>query len=242
MIKLCYLSLLFFFNIGTSYSQVNYWKNLLNDTTGMTFDIITFSDTTINKSKNHLIQLTKLSDSIFQEVVSEINIYVDYQDTIPLTSAIFTISKEGKVYNNYGISFGENKSVGYLFNHKNNKKEGVATVFFDNRNGIERLQTYKNDTLNGTICYFYPDGKVKKIGKSFFILDLKIGEWKSYYENGKIKSIGSYGLVLGGSKDVIYNFEKIKGFDLYQLNSKKIGKWFYYHEEGGLIKEENYDY
>jgi len=59
------------------------------------------------------------------------------------------------------------------------------------------------------------NGKLSSIGNYSYS---EIGEWKEYYENGKLKSIGKYGDY-----------------------GKRIGKWKHYKENGKLDETYNYD-
>jgi len=79
-----------------------------------------------------------------------------------------------------------------------------------------------NDTITKDTTevksFYYVDGKsvLAEIGN--YLSDGKqIGIWKSYYENGQLKSIGNYS------------------------NGKKEGVWKWYHENGKLSQTGSYD-
>lgn len=97
------------------------------------------------------------------------------------------------------------------------KKQGFTKTFDENGNVI-LSQIFINDTL-------YAEGNTDELGR-------KIGEWKYYWKNGKLKSTGTYnvGLKNGAWK---YYFEtgelEQEGF---WKNDKLDGEWIWYFKDG----------
>ncbi len=114
-------------------------------------------------------------------------------------------------------------------------------------NKLQYESTKINGKANGIQRDFYPNGQLKWIRN--YILDVPIGVWISYYENGNIKSLYDYGysandinLKLQGKSfveiDIVTGEES--GWAL--LSYKPLnGKYYFYYETGILeeIKEYN---
>ncbi|MGV6828838.1 MAG: hypothetical protein ACWA45_05510 [Flavobacteriales bacterium] len=73
--------------------------------------------------------------------------------------------------------------------------------------------------------------------KTFVDKQIKFGEWKSFYENGQLKEIGTYSW--SGDKEAIwksyYENGQLKAVGEYFLGSKR-GKWKLYDQKGKRIK------
>lgn len=78
------------------------------------------------------------------------------------------------------------------------------------------------DKATGRYCKFYNKDSVI-VEEGMWYREFYIGKYKSYYDDGKIKSIGCY------TEDP----KSDKAGD-------KIGKWLYYNKKGKLIKTENH--
>ena len=98
----------------------------------------------------------------------------------------------------------------------------------------------KKNIIDGLVVQFYPNNKIKSIGKCYRSLMFKYGEWITYYENGQIESNGTYGLA---SFDDKLTNEKVLIKDVFFENWKnyyvvKLNEWKYYDVNGILIKQE----
>ena len=85
------------------------------------------------------------------------------------------------------------------------------------------------DSNNYFLNCYYRSGKLMK---RMFIIggDTKVGDYKEFYENGKIKVSG------------IYKHYALSEISSVSLNkSTRIGTWYFYNEKGKLFKKEIYD-
>lgn len=116
-------------------------------------------------------------------------------------------------YYNYDKNLKKSEFQGeYLLTGEKKGKE----VFYNLNQNIESEIDY-----NGEIAYkkvFYPNGEIKVEGEMDIYGEYNIGEWKEYFESGKIKSKYSY------------------------LDGVLNGKKYFYDESGNEIKVENYNY
>ncbi|MEO5783321.1 MAG: energy transducer TonB [Ginsengibacter sp.] len=138
--------------------------------------------------------------------------------------------------------------------------------YFLTINKLQMLGLYEdaeNKIKNGTFYWFFPDGKVKAIGK--YDNNLKVGTWLDYYRNGSLQDSLNYnngnlkGISLswyldGSAKDSFNINEKGSGvyvswFDNGQPSSagryvgfiNQHGRWNYYHKNGNISAAELYD-
>jgi len=105
-----------------------------------------------------------------------------------------------------------------------------------------RYQKAKNDSVLCILCY--DRREFKKIEWAEFSPSLKVGEWKEYFENGKIKSIGEYYLGVHQTFNTEWfkedsNKEKT-GVGTVGTDYLKDNEWKYYNDAGKLIKIEYY--
>ena len=112
--------------------------------------------------------------------------------------------------------------------YKNEKPVGTHRWFDNNGNVIESkiYNIYGNVISEGIVCL---NGK-------------EDGEWTYYYNNGKVKSKGTYNK---GNKNKKWTYYYING-KVQQVgnysNGKCNGNWKWYYETGELLKEEFYLY
>ena len=111
---------------------------------------------------------------------------------------------------------------------------GVFGVVIDDK--IESYEEYKNGVLDGETAYFAKGKQVKLLSEMYTKGKLN-GQQKSYYENGKLKSI------------VYYSNDKINGIESYDRNGKLLhksifengtGDWKFYWSNGKVSEEGKY--
>ena len=116
-------------------------------------------------------------------------------------------------------------SKGNVINYSNGKFDGRWEVFYD-FNGVKMI-----------------DGEYKT--------NAKTGEWKEYYENGQLKSVGCYNIDVNAIIVTNLNIDSLKSqfsleenFESFLLNSYpydfKSGIWKYYSEKGVIKLIETY--
>lgn len=99
--------------------------------------------------------------------------------------------------------------------------------------------TDKNDKMYGEAEVYYRSGNLKS--SSTFENDKLIGV-RNYYKDNEANSLGVVSLEINDSlRHVTVLFENgIKGQEGYQLDEKRIGKWFIYNSNGILTDSVNY--
>ena len=91
-----------------------------------------------------------------------------------------------------------------------------------------------NKLANGK--WFYDNGKLKTVGS--YINGKSAGEWRAYHENEQLEKIGQYdenGKRTGEWK-TYYNNGKLESIGK-SSNGKQIGEWKYYDRKGKLINK-----
>ncbi|MBK9291467.1 MAG: hypothetical protein IPM52_07555 [Bacteroidetes bacterium] len=66
---------------------------------------------------------------------------------------------------------------------------------------------------------------------------LRHGEWKSWYEDGNLWSVGSFVNGLRHGKGIVYHPNGKKFIEGAYLNGERVGKWYWWDEEGRSITE-----
>ena len=111
---------------------------------------------------------------------------------------------------------------------------GVFGIVIDGK--IESYEQYKNGLLDGETAYFSKDKEVKLLSEMYFKGKLN-GPQKTYYENGKLKSI------------VYYKNDRIDGIVEYDKSGKLLhksifengsGDWKLYWSNGKVSEEGKY--
>jgi uncharacterized protein len=137
----------------------------------------------------------------------------------------------------------------------------ISTTYFEDR--TERYN-HKNNNKNGLFQSFYLNNNLAEEGE-YFNND-KVGKWKSYYEDGSLKSIRVY-RKLKNNNDIIergnysdsthiyyYNSGQIEKINIYEVEkivrnektndfyfkSNKTGQWISYYENGNIKDICNY--
>jgi antitoxin component YwqK of YwqJK toxin-antitoxin module len=109
-------------------------------------------------------------------------------------------------------------------------RTGEFTYYYEN--GQVRFQLkYQNDKIvNDNYCEYYEGGGQKECGP--LRNGLRLGEWKSWYKNGELKSIGNF-------KNNDYIFCGVVPYTYFY--EYKIGIWHYYYENGQLMCKGEYE-
>lgn len=140
-------------------------------------------------------------------------------------------------------------------------KDYILTINKLQMSGL--FEDKENNIKNGIFYWFFPDGKIKTIGK--YTHNLKDGTWLQYYSNGSLEDSLNYekgnrrGISIswyldGKIKDSFNNNENGNGigvswFDNGQPSSagryinfnNQHGRWNYYHKNGKISAVELYD-
>jgi hypothetical protein len=106
-------------------------------------------------------------------------------------------------------------------------------------NGLARkVWVYSN--INGTRTatkeiQYHPNGKKSMEGS---LKDgLRHGEWKSWYENGNLWSVGTFANGLRHGKGVVYHPNGKKFIEGTYINGERAGTWMWWDENGQVITE-----
>ena len=86
----------------------------------------------------------------------------------------------------------------------------------------------RNGKKSGKFTFYYDNGQIKKVG--YYQNNFQQRRWKYYYESGQLHGIGSY--INGNGSD--------PGVDSDIPKHGRIGNWFFYHENGGILEEQNW--
>jgi uncharacterized protein len=132
--------------------------------------------------------------------------------------------------------FAEDGSLQAEGDYQNGKKHGEWVTYFS-RGQVASKGKYENDYLVGPWIHYFEDGKVSSSGE-YGSHGVKIGNWKTFNENGTVKSEVEYNQGTGDYREYFANGNlKTKGRI---INSKKVGKWEFYYENGKLEGECEY--
>jgi len=121
-------------------------------------------------------------------------------------------------------------SLHYVFNLKNNKRDGVGISYYSN-GAIKWISNYEDNKLSQHSYYFYPSGAIK----SRLIFDeIEIGDFSilNYYKNGNLKKSASRLKCEQCYKTVQY-YESGAVFDSLNVNSG-IENYIRYHKNGQI--------
>lgn len=83
---------------------------------------------------------------------------------------------------------------------------------------------------------FYEDGTKEYIG-GFDEKGNRNGEWRYYYPNGNLWSLGEYRNGLKHGKKEVYWPDGTKRYNGQFQNDKKSGKWTFYNTDGSVLQE-----
>ena len=126
----------------------------------------------------------------------------------------------------------ENGNLKFQGNYKENKKNGIWNYFYE-EGDLKAQAFYKND--KGQYKEFYNNGKIKAEGIN--INGQSDSTWVFYHENGKIKAIGDYRSGKHVGRWIYYHANEVKSAEGNYTEGQKEGKWIYYHENGNISSE-----
>lgn len=136
---------------------------------------------------------------------------------------IYNIPETKSLPNGKWIQFFNTGNPSRIMVIVNDTLNGLYVEFYNNGNEAER-GLFENGERIGLWTYRYHDGSIKsqgiegvRIANNGYIFNIKIGEWKWFFENGNLEKIGYY-----------------------NDNGKEEGIWKEYYDNGKLKLEENY--
>lgn len=87
---------------------------------------------------------------------------------------------------------------------------------------------------------YYKDGKTEYNG-SFDKVGLRHGEWKYYYPNGNLWSLGNYDHGKNSGKKAVYWPEGNIRYEGQFKDDQKSGHWIFYNMDGTILQEMDFD-
>ena len=151
------------------------------------------------KIRENSFKINGLYDSLF------IGYYKDYNDGDVQNKCFYKNGLLDSIF----IGYYPNGNVKVESYYVNDKVNGQYVVYFDIndtlnlKGGVKEIGKYENDIKIGNWKSFYPNGKLHTIGT--FFNDQLEGEWNIYFENGKLKQCGNF---LNGTETGAWNFGK----------------------------------
>ncbi|MEC3964281.1 hypothetical protein [Flagellimonas halotolerans] len=130
------------------------------------------------------------------------------------------------------------------YNEGNNRKVGKWSEYYENGQ-LKTYQEYDEYGYHaGLYKSYFEDGVVKTSGQyGGYHGSLPVGEWKTYYENGNLKSLKAYSKDGYKAKwELYYPNGTIKESGRYNYKDNKEGNWEVYHPNGQLKEEGKYKY
>lgn len=135
--------------------------------------------------------------------------------------------------------------------YKDNLKEGESKTFYTDKK-TKRIEHFTHGVLNGRWIEYFENDTIKQTG--IYKEGEKIGEWKRFYKNGALLSIGSYipaHTEIGYNDNVVDSLKTLPNYSDFIDDDKGVSfpiivplkdkTWKCYSEEGKLIKEETWD-
>lgn len=123
------------------------------------------------------------------------------------------------------ITIADSSAVEVKIKYK--KSNRLEFIFFRFHENNKNSETNLFSNLHGKYKEFYFDEKLRVDGT--YSNNIKVGEWKTYYKNGKIKSLENFNKY--GMKDGLfeeYYFDgQLAAKGLY-IEEKKVGNWYLY--------------
>ncbi|MBS1638127.1 MAG: hypothetical protein JST26_19600 [Bacteroidetes bacterium] len=147
--------------------------------------------------------------------------------------------KNGLVEGNLNVYY-TNGQKQVVFEYKNNKKAGQETRY--HRNGAKRYTIQNNDgKISGELVEYYDNGKINE--KATFINDKREGKGQTFYNNEKnsLYAEGEYkGNYAVGAWKTYHENGKIATEGSYNNDGLKDGVWKTYYDTGILSSEESF--
>lgn len=166
------------------------------------------------------------------------------------------------VFTGYEYAYYSGGQLKFKVQIKDAKYDGELTHYYPNGSKKEVL-SYSKDNKEGKYVEYFPNPKDKIKSEGMYTENFPTGEWKYYYENGKISNQGSFGKK--GLKDgvwktytpdgVLYSddtysngksegvgkayYEDGKVYEEFYYKKNRITSYKYYDKSGKLVKEQN---
>jgi antitoxin component YwqK of YwqJK toxin-antitoxin module len=127
----------------------------------------------------------------------------------------------------------------YAVDPKTKLKEGLHNTFFAENGGKCEESNYKAGVLRGEQIFYYENGQVKE-RRNFDENGSFTGIFKSYFDNGHLKSEGQYDNgAMDGKWKFFFKSGNIKEIIFYKNNVEN-GAFIEYHENGKIAAEGTY--
>ncbi len=127
----------------------------------------------------------------------------------------------------------------FTIDPKTKLKEGLHETFFTENGGKCEESNYKAGVLRGEQIFYYENGQVRE-RRNFDENGSFTGVFKSYFENGHLKSEGQYeNGAMDGKWKFFFNSGNIKEIIVYKNNTEN-GPFIEYHENGKIAAEGTY--
>lgn len=128
------------------------------------------------------------------------------------------------------------KKLDYTINTNQNQNNGLVK---ENKVNGEVIQyTYLNGVKHGEWKLFFQNGKLKEVGN--YSNDNTQGLWKAYYDDGILRAEGQYDnnnqIGLWKFYDEMGNLRAQGNY----INNQQTGKWTYYDDIGNVEETENF--
>jgi len=208
------------FSIACSCAQNNYNKE--GEREGFWSS---YHDNGIIKYKGQFFNGKELGIFKYYDLLGNLAIKLNYIDT-GLTSKVTLYYTDGKI-----------KSQGtYL-----NKKKTSLWVSYNTHGRKINQENYKQGVLNGESIHYYENGMIAEIFN--YLNGLKHGPFKILYKSGNLNMTCNYlNDLKHGLAQYYFNDKHIVLESKGDYNmGKKDSIWFFYDEEGALLRQEEYD-
>ncbi|KAB1062815.1 toxin-antitoxin system YwqK family antitoxin [Salibacter halophilus] len=136
----------------------------------------------------------------------------------------------------------------------------ISIALFSNCNTEESYETfskiektYSNGKKHVVLHYQMREDTVYQVKKEYFydsgekLMEGPVtpdgkrnGHWKAYFQNGKIKSEGSFENDKASGKRTVYYDNGQKRYEGKYKNGKRSGSWHFWDKNGKLLKTESY--
>lgn len=127
----------------------------------------------------------------------------------------------------------------YTINPQTKLKEGLHETFFTENGGKCEESNYKAGILRGEQIFYYENGQIKE-RRNFDVNGSFTGVFKSFFENGHLKSEGQYeNGAMNGKWKFFFKSGNIKEIIFYKNNVEN-GLFIEYHENGKIAAEGTY--
>ena len=208
------------FSIACSCAQNNY--NTEGERDGLWYS---YHENGIIKYQGQFFNGKELGMFKYYDLLGNLAIKLNYIDT-GMTSQATLYYSDGNI-----------KSQGtYL-----NKKKTSLWVSYNSDGRKINQENYQQGILNGESVHYYDNGMIAEIFN--YLNGLKYGPFKILYKSGTLNMTCNYfNGIKHGLAEFYYNDKDLKLESKGNYNmGKKDSIWFFYDEEGALLRQEEYD-